>query len=322
MLTPVVYIEVADRWGFRSCSAFSVKRDVDSVAATGTVELSLSAALRNKQRKLLQVKEIIKDGDPIRLSAGYAETGVKVLFNGYVRNRTIGERMRLTLEDEFYIFRKTPLVHSAKDVPLTDLLTVLLADTGVGLHPKCAKLKIDEFTYSGNVAGALLKIKETLKLTAYMTSEGLYVGGEMLENEDACTVAYGRNMVSNNTTYKTKEANPLLVRVVGKKRDGTEVSVVVGVDGGDKHTLHRYNVTDESTLKAIGEEYVLKRCYDGFDGSIKLWGIPLAAMGGTLKYSNECYEDAEGRYFIKGVEHTFSTAEGLRQVVRLGQRLG
>ncbi len=82
----------------------------------------------------------------------------------------------------------------------------------------------------------------------------------------------------------------------------------------------RYNITDKKALQEIADSIYSKQSYNGFSGTLTIFGYPLAVPGGTVAYRNENYKDVEGRYFIKGVETSFSVS-GLRQVLTMGYKL-
>ena len=327
MLTPVVDIIVRgkDTFVFRGCHSFSIKRDVDELSATGTVVMPLSAVKQNEQQPLMQINKNVHAGDAVTVRAWYDEIGFpNEIFNGYIRTVDTQERVTLHVEDAVYLLRRKPVVISElKPLKLKELLEKLLEDLPISISNDTADMVIDEFQHNGNVAGALDQLKKDLSLTIYIDSlDRLYAGGEQMQRDiPLIKLTYGRNIIENRTAYQFAEDNPLLVTVKGKKPDNTEVVVEVGMKGGNEHTLYRYNITDEETLKKIGEEYILKRNYTGFKGNLKTIFVPFAEMGGTVEYHNENYADHSGKYFIKGVTYSFSTDAGLKQEIELGQRI-
>jgi histone H3/H4 len=324
MVTPVADIVVNQKYVFRGCHSFSIRRDVDELSATGSIVLPLSAVRQNRQRELMQVNRTVKAGDAIAIRAGYAETGIREIFSGYVRTVDTGERVTVHVEDAVYLLRRKAIVISELEpLKLKELCVILLKDASLEVSDDAADMTIDQFQHHGNVAGALDQLKKDLSLTVYITADGrLYVGGEQLQRgTEPVRLIYGRNIIENRTAYQFAADKPLLVTVKGKRPDNTEVVVETGMKGGDEQTLYRYNVTDPATLKKIGEEYLLKRNYTGFKGSLKTFFIPFVEMGGTVEYQNENYTDHSGRYFVKAVTHSFGADAGLRQDIELGQRI-
>jgi hypothetical protein len=319
---------IAGRLRFTGCYEFSVKKSVENLSATGHIVLPRLAMFDNKQRSLLEVRQEVKVGDSVVIEAGYAETEIKQYFKGVVKAVNAGERVRLDIEDGMFTLRNKPLILTAKKIKLKELLGKVLAGTGVSVSERTADMLIDEFQYNGNVAGALAVIKEKLNLTVYLNADNvLYAGLEEAEMLSAAQqkaarikLIYGRNIIDNNVSYQTKESSPLKVIVKGKAKDGKETVAEVGMDGGSKQTHYRYNVTDKAALKLIAEQLYHKQSYDGFRGTLTIFGIPTATPGGTVEYSNENYKDNGGRYFIKAVETTFG-GSGLRQRLTMGYKV-
>jgi hypothetical protein len=286
------------------------------------------AMFDNKHRQLLEVRKEVKVSDSIVIEAGYVETEIKQCFKGVVKAINAGERVRLDVEDGMFLLRQKPIILTAKKIKLKELLNKILSGTGVSVSPRTADMLVDEFQYNGNIAGALAVIKEKLNLTVYLGSDDvLYAGleeAEMLSAEEQkaarIKLIYGRNIIENSVSYQTKESAPLKVVVKGKAKDGKETVAEAGMDGGSKQTHYRYNVTDKAALKVIAEQLYKQQSYDGFRGTLTIWGVPTAVPGGTVEYKNENYKDNEGRYFIKAVETIFGSG-GLRQRLTMGYKV-
>jgi len=327
MLTPVFEIQIGGI-RFRGCHEFKITKSVDEASVTGKITLPRMVLFDSKQRSFLSVAKEVKMKDPVTIKAGYKEDEIHQLFTGYVKAVNTGDRVVIDIEDPMFLLRLKPIVITKKDVTLKALLGELVSGTGLSVSGKSADMKIDEFQYNGNVAGAISKLKESLKLTVYINgSNQVYAGGESMEllsPEDSpyklAKLTYGRNIISNNVEYQTAESKPILIVVKGKKKKGEEVVATAGMDGGDKQTYMRYNVTDKDTLQQIADELYAKQSYTGFRGTLTIFGIPRVVMGGTIQYRNENYQDVEGRYFVKGVEITGGPG-GLRQIATLGYKL-
>jgi hypothetical protein len=301
---------------------------VENLSTTGHVTLSTLAMFDSKHRRVLEVNKEVKVSDSVVIEAGYAETGIKSIFRGVVKAINTGERVRLDIEDGMFLLRCKPIVLTAKKIKLKELLNKILSGTGVSVSDRTADMLVDEFQYNGNVAGALAVVKERLNLTVYLSTEDvLYAGleeAEMLSTDEQkaarIKLIYGRNIIENGVSYQTKESAPLKVVVKGKAKDGKETVAEAGMEGGSKQTHYRYNVTDKAALKLIAEQLYNKQNYDGFRGTLTIWGVPVAIPGGTVEYKNENYKDNEGRYFIKAVETTFGSG-GLRQRLTMGYKV-
>jgi hypothetical protein len=321
MLSPKCNIIINNNLKIKGCGGFVVDKDVENLSVVGHVNLPLHAIYRKStSRNILVLQDEIKEGDLITIEAGYLEDEIFQVFKGYVTVIQKGTQLKLQIEDAIYLLRKKPVVINKKDIDLKDLISLLIEGTGLIVSDKTNSIKIDSFKYKGNAAGALAKLKESLSLTIYFDSNNeLYAGGQQLNPKGKIKAIYGRNIIKNNTKYQTKDANPVQVEVIGKKADNTEVKKIVGMEGGSKYTLYKYNVTNENALQTIGEEYLNKYSFDGFKGKLKMFFIPFVEPGGSVEYENGNYEDKSGTYFVKGVKYSLS--KGLKQEIEIGAKL-
>lgn len=322
MLNPVCTITI-NNLVFKACMGFKVESHLDNLSTTGQVTLPLHAVYRTDEEfSMLRLDEEIKEGDAVTIDAGYLQAEINRIFTGFVSVVQKGQTLTIQLEDAMFLLRKKPVVLNLKNVDLKDVLTELTSGTEVEISDETNSIKIDRLNYKGNAAGALAKIKESLKLVVYIDSDNkLYAGGMQLNKKDKIRAIYGRNIYKNRLKYQTKESNPVQVEVIGKKPDNTEVKKVVGMEGGSKYTLYRYNVTDEKTLESIGREYLERYSFDGFKGKLEMWFIPFAKPGGSFEYENKNYEQEKGTYHIKGVTYEFSSQKGLMQTIDAGAKL-
>ena len=321
MLTPIVNI-IIGTLKFKGCKSFEVNTDVNNLSVTGKAELPLRAMLiGGDERQRIMVDESIKQGDPIRIEAGYAEEEIRTVFNGFISNIDPADSIKLTFEDAIYLMRKQPIIIDEEDITVADLCKKLLPE-GYSLSKQIINTTIDAFKYKGNAAGALARLKESMRLSCYFDGKELFVGGHQMNPKGQIKLIYGRNILKNQTSYQYADVNPVQVTMIGKKEDGTEVKVVVGQEGGSAMTFHKYNVTDKALLTTMANEELKRYSFNGFKGSLKIWFIPFAEVGGSVLYKNENYkQEVEGTYFIKGVKYSFTIGGGLKQQLKLGAKL-
>ena len=322
MLTPVINIIIGGLV-FKGCKSFKVTKNVSNLSVIGDVELTLRAMLSGENGKeKIMVDETIKQGDTIIIEAGYLEFKTHTIFEGYITNINSADSVKVKIEDSIYLLRKQPVLIDEKDITVKDLCSKLIEGTGLTLSSNTVNLKIDVFKFKGNAAGALARLKESMKLTCYFDGKELFCGGQQMNAKGQINVTYGRNILKNNVSYQYADANPVQVTVIGKKENGEEVKVIEGMDGGSAMTFYKYNVTDKEALITMAKEELARYSFDGFKGTVKLWFIPFAEPGGSVNYKNENYEqEVEGKYFIKSVTYIFTTSEALKQNISLGAKL-
>ena len=101
--------------------------------------------------------------------------------------------------------------------------------------------------------------------------------------------------------------------------DGTVKEVETGATGGDKIEI-KCATNDEPSMKARGELEVKRRSFDGYEGSITGWLIPVCRPSDSVTLHDADYPYKDGTYFVTAVDTEFSSAGGKRKV-SLGFRL-
>jgi hypothetical protein len=168
MLRPIIHITINDI-KFFGCLSFEVTKNVDNLSVTGMVDLPLRAFMRNMGRKQsIMVNDELEVGQSVKIEAGYLDYDFNEIFNGYVTNVDPEEKVTVTIEDSLYLLRKQPVTIQEKDISVSDLCNKIIAGvSSVVVSDKTIDAVVDSFTYQGNAAGALAKLKESMKLTAY-----------------------------------------------------------------------------------------------------------------------------------------------------------
>lgn len=101
--------------------------------------------------------------------------------------------------------------------------------------------------------------------------------------------------------------------------DGKVRQVEVGTTGGDK-VEGKCPTSDEASMRRRGESELLRRTYDGYDGTITGWLIPECKPSDTVTLHDEDYPEQDGSYFVRSVKTSFSSQGGKREIT-LGFRL-
>ena len=321
MLTPTFEI-IIDGNTYRGCYSFAVTHDMDDISSTGEITFPHKVFIRKEgKRDYLNFSELVKRGSAITIKAGYKEHEIYHLFSGYVKNIDPAERISVSFEDSYYLLRKKSIVLSIKNIKLIDLCKRIVEGTGITLAKNITDIMVDEINYSGSAAGCLAQIKDNLNLSVSFNGNEMFCGMAMLNIKDTIKVTYGRNIVKNGMKSRFKDSNPMQVVVVGKRKDNTEVKVTVGLEGGDKKTFYKYNVTDVASLTQIANGYLAKHWFDGLSGNVDMFLLPCAELSGAIDYRNENYEDTlGGKYIIKNVKYMWGSG-GLRQIITPGNRL-
>lgn len=294
-----------------------IHRSVEQLSDTAVI--TLPAAQYNRA---LQVEDRLHRGDEVSISLGYKETGLVGEFSGWLlRVSTDGGNIRLHCEDDMFLLRREIPNEVLKDIGLGALLKRVLAAAGLGLAVDCSYT----WTYSKFVINnataydVLKKVQEECGADIYICDDTLHVHppGEMMDEERFYDLAV--NVEKEDLTYRKAEDKKVKVVVKALLPDGTVREVEVGSTGGEKIEV-KSTACDEASMKARGELEVKRRTFDGYEGSITGWLIPMCRPADSVTLRDRDYPYKDGTYFVTSVTTEFSRSGGSRKI-DLGFRL-
>ncbi len=294
-----------------------VHRSVELLADTAVI--TLPAAQFNRA---LEVEDKLSRGDRVSVSFGYKEVGMQQEFSGYLRRvSTDGGSVKLHCEDDLFLFRRDIPDCVLLGVSLEDLLKKVIAAAGLSFSVSCSY----QWTYqkfvicSATAYDVLRKVQEECGADIYLDGGALHVHppGELLGPEVSYDIQ--KNVEKEDLTYRRADDKKVCVVVKANMPDGTVREVEVGSTGGERLEI-KCPSSDEASMKLRGEMELRRRCYDGYEGGITTWLVPVCrpAYAATLHDADYPYKD--GTYFVTAVTTEFSSAGGVRKV-QLGFRL-
>ena len=93
---------------------------------TAKIELPLSVVMQNYDlRKQINLSGLIKEGDSIKIEAGY-DNVTRLEFEGYIKRINYTIPLSIECEDELYLFRKMNFKKSFNDAPLKDIIQYII----------------------------------------------------------------------------------------------------------------------------------------------------------------------------------------------------
>ena len=293
-----------------------IHKSVEQLADTAVITLPAS-----QYNCALQVEGKLKRGDSVTIKFGYKETGLELEFAGWLqRISTDGGNLKLHCEDNLFLFRKEMPNEVLKNVKLEDLLKKVINGCGVAVEISCSY----SWTYSkfviNNATGydVLKKIQEESGADIYL-DERLHVHppGEIVGIERFYDLAL--NVEKEDLTYRRAEDKKVKVVVKALLSDGTVREVETGSTGGEKVEI-KCPTSDEASMKARGELEVKRRTFDGYEGSITGWLIPMCKPADSVTLKDRDYPYKDGTYFVTSVTTEFGKEGGSRKI-DLGFRL-
>lgn len=294
-----------------------IHRSVELLADTATIVLPGS-----EYNKALDVESLIKRGDPVSISIGYEETGLREEFRGWIqRISTDDGSITIECEDDLYKFRKSLPNEELKAVTLESLLKKVISGIGESYKLDCTYSWTYEKFVINTATGydVLKKVQEESGADIYLSDDTLHVHAPAEAVGDDVFYNFSLNVEECDLTYRKAEDRKVQVVVKATMPDGTVKEIETGTTGGDKVEI-RCATSDEASMKQRGETEVKRLSFDGYDGNITTWLIPYCKPGDTAELRDEDYPEKDGRYFVQAVTTEFSR-DGGKRTVELGFRL-
>lgn len=294
-----------------------IHRSVELLADTATIVLPGS-----EYNKALDVESLIKRGDPVSISIGYEETGLREEFRGWIqRISTDDGSITIECEDDLYKFRKSLPNEELKAVTLESLLKKVISGIGENYKLDCTYSWTYEKFVINTATGydVLKKVQEESGADIYLSDDTLHVHAPAEAVGDDVFYNFSLNVEECDLTYRKAEDRKVQVVVKATMPDGTVKEIETGTTGGDKVEIH-CATSDESSMRQRGETEVKRLSFDGYDGNITTWLIPYCKPGDMAELRDEDYPEKDGRYFVQAVTTEFSR-DGGKRTVELGFRL-
>ena len=294
-----------------------IHKSVELLADTATITLPGA-----EYNVALQIEDKLKRGDKVCIKFGYEETGLETEFEGWLqRISTDGGDIKLICEDDMFLFRKEIPNEVLQKVTLKDLLAKVVDGCGIGCCIECSY----SWTYSkfviNNATGydVLKKVQEESGADIYMQGDILHIHppGEKVGEERFYD--FSLNVEEESLTYHQARDKRQFVVVKALMPDGTVKEIETGTTGGDKIEI-KCATSDEASMKARGELEVKRRSFDGYEGSITGWLVPMCKPGDSAVLRDRDYEYKDGTYFVAAVTTEFGRDGGKRKVT-LGFKL-
>lgn len=293
-----------------------IHKSVEQLADTAVITLPAS-----QYNQALQVEDKLKRGDGVIIKFGYEETGMELEFDGWLqRISTDGGNIKLHCEDDLFLFRKELPNEVLKNVTLEALLKKVINGCGIDLALDCTYSWTYQKFVINNATGfdVLKKVQEECGADIYVDDKlHVHPPGEKIGEERFYDLAL--NVEKEDLTYRRAEDKKVKVVVKALMPDGTVKEVETGSTGGEKIEV-KCATPDEASMKARGELEVKRRTFDGYEGSITGWLIPMCKPADSVTIKDKDYPYKDGTYFVTSVTTEFGK-EGGKRKIDLGFRL-
>lgn len=260
---------------------------------------------------------LLRKGMGVAVDLGYDNKNKRV-FLGYVTRISSNNPFELHCEDAMWLLKQKTITKSWKDVTLSKLLEEIVG----GIMPiKCVDIQLGGFRINkSTIVEVLEELRKMYFLKSFIRDNTLYVGlayWPHLQKEHE--ISFIRHVVSNDLEYIRKEDVKIKLKVIVVKKNNKKVEYEYGDKDGEERTLHFYNIDKSTVDKTAGVEIERLR-YEGYRGSVTIFGAPQIQHGDVLNIYDEYYPEREGRYLVKKVTTTFGMS-GFRQQLELDSKV-
>jgi hypothetical protein len=276
----------------------------------GTIVLPYN--LEIDSRKL---KTEIKKGDKVVVKIGYGDR-LNTVFTGYVARVRPSIPIVIEVEDEMWRLKQITVNDKATNETLRSFLERILPAYTID----CFDIDIPRFNAVKITASQLLnQLKNDYGFYSFFRNGVLVVGKQYDAEKHAIGVTKLQyNIIDDYLEYMSKDDVKLKVTAISNLASGEKIEVELGDPDGEGRTLNFYNLP-KSELTKVAENEMSRLTYDGYRGTVTLFGEPFVTTGDVLEIQNDEESDKTGRYWIDGVTYNFGT-DGYRQIVKLGAR--
>ncbi len=286
-----------------------IETNFESLTNTGLIKLP-----KNLKFQKGQMKTEIKKGDEVIIQIGY-DGQLNTVFEGFVSRLKTTVPVEIELEDLMWKLKQIEVNDVAKNETLKSFL-----ERNIPYKIDCFDIELPRFVASKITAAKLLDlVKEQTGLYTFIRDNTVVVGKQYdAQNYKSHKILLDYNVEIENLEYMIKDDLKLKVTAISNMENGEKIEVELGDPEGEERTLNFYNLKKEDLTK-IAEKELDKLKYDGYRGSITIFGEPLVKHGDVVELLDKEESDRRGNYFVDAVNYSHGV-NGYRQELTLGKR--
>lgn len=256
-------------------------------------------------------------GDPVDVRLGYNGNNTP-RFTGFVTRITLGAEMQIECTGYMYKLRNVRFTKSYKKTTLKQILTDLIAGSGIVLSPNTVDVTVVNVTFKDAPADKVLEWakKELLCIVSFYDNM-LYAGvSKYGVPGKEVRFSLGYNTVSDNELKKVTQAPNNNIVISIKSKTGTVKKYKK--ETAKYSNVKTYNVRpglEASYIKALQTELSKREHVDGNLGSITAFLEPLVSKGDTINIIDNRYGVRGGMYFAESVDGSYGSSGGRQKVV-------
>jgi len=256
---------------------------------------------------------LLRKGMNVSVDLGYDNKNKRV-FDGYITKISTNNPFELTCEDAMWLLKQKTITKSWRNVTLANLLKTIVGNV---VKIKCVDMSLGGYRINKATAVEVLEdLRKRYFLKSFIRDNVLYVGlAYWPNNQHVHKVTFSTHVINNDLEWVRKEDVKIKLRVIVIQKNNKKVEYEYGDKEGEERTLHYYNISKDTADKTAGMEINRLR-YEGYRGSITIFGDPHVAHGDVVDIHDAYYPERAGRYLVKKVTTSFGMS-GYRQQLEL-----
>lgn len=337
---PEITVFIAPLKPFSQIHKVRIASSWQQLTDTCTIVLPLNIKIRDGDKVLAGLNDIVFRGDGVTIRAGYKPNHSTVVFRGFVRQIRKNIPLEIICEDYAYLLKLDTYSVSWKSATLRTIVNHILTGDNIkkqfdnGFNFTLDVLETEPFPFAipkENGAQALQRLQQMLGIVSYFRYDAkeqlppvLVVGFKYPGKRDRVkankpVLRTGVNVVNWNLTYQNKQDVLIQVQAIINKKNGTKKVIKLGTEGGSVRTLN-YPDMPEDLVRQSAEEKLNGFTRDGFDGTVTTFGAPVINHGDVVVLDDPIYTREKNAYFVDGTVWEFSHKPSITRELNIGER--
>ncbi|NJM13965.1 MAG: hypothetical protein HC896_00020 [Bacteroidales bacterium] len=314
------------KYTFTRCAGAEVERSIHDIVDTCKIKLPVAViTMDNAGKWATDITDVVKVGDKVEAFfyyEDYEQYGEK--FNGWVRKVNYAYPAEIEIENDAWLLRKAIDKKAFAKASIKSIVEYIVKGLGIKLYPKMPAMQIDTYNVKANNALVELeRLRDEFNMVCFFTKDNtLYFGPAYThkfdDDEAQNTVKYALSGPTTNLIdatslkYVYSDERKLEIKAMAFVGGNKKIELSVGKSGGDSRTMW-FTASDKKTLEEQALQKLKEFNYDGYEGSLKTFLIPLAKPAMSALITDPVF-GREGRYFIEAVKTEWGTGGARRDV--------
>lgn len=289
-----------------------IDSSVDNLADTAIIVLP--EAVMNQ---VISIQDKVTRGSTVSIKLGYDNNLVDE-FEGFVEDIiTVDSSLKIKCEDALFLYRTSVKDEELKPTSIKNIAQSITEQINPEYTVNCDyDVHYEKFTiHQATGYDVLKKLQEETKANIYFDTQNkvLHIHPPYTEKGGEVTYSMHHNIEQSSLEWKRASDKKIEVTVESTDINGKVKKVIAGTTGGDKITL-KVGPMSESDIKKVADAALRKHNFDGYDGTLDGWLLPVCKPTYSAKIIDADYPERVGSYYVVAVKTSFNESGGKRTV--------